>query len=54
MENEKKQPFKPYHHQMLKCRGLDTKDYEIVKETYGSLYIRHKKTKVVKILYKHN
>ena len=53
MANEEKK-FKPHHYQMLKCRGLDANKYEFVKETYGSLYIRNKETKVVKILYKNN
>lgn len=42
------------HYAMLKCRGMCPKDYEFVKETYGSLYVRNKVTGAIKILNKHN
>lgn len=51
---EKKTPFTSTHRKMLHVRGLDPRNYELVKETYGSLYIRDKATGVVKILNKKN
>lgn len=51
---EKKEPFKQSHRAMLRCRGMKAKDYEFVKETYTSLYVRNVHTGVVKILQKHN
>lgn len=51
---EKKEPFKQSHRAMLRCRVMKAKDYEFVKETYTSLYVRNVHTGVVKILQKHN
>ena len=51
---EKKKPLKPRHRDMLSHRGMKSKDYEFVKETYTSLYVRNIRTGVVKILIKNN
>lgn len=51
---EKKTSFTNTHRKMLHVRGLDPRNYELVKETYGSLYIRHKATGVIKIINKCN
>ena len=40
------------HYQMLKIRGLDPKNYTLVKDTYTSLYLRDKRDGSIKILYK--
>ena len=39
---------------MLRRRGLDPKDYVLVKNTYGALYIKNVNTGVTKIIYKQN
>lgn len=39
--------------QMLRIRGLDPKNYTLVKDTYTSLYLRDKRDGSLKILYKH-
>ena len=42
------------HKDMLRCRGLDPKNYTFVKESYGSLYVRDIRTGKIKIIYKQN
>lgn len=39
---------------MLKRRGLNPDDYVIVKNTYGSLYVKNIHTGTVKIINKKN
>ena len=40
--------------EMLARRGYDPKNYEFVKESYGSLYVRDKRTGKIKVIYKQN
>ena len=40
--------------EMLRRRLLDPKNYEFVKETYCSLYVRDKRDGKVMIIFKHN
>ena len=54
MAEQNKPKFTNWQCEMLRIRGLNPKDYELVKNTYSSLYIRHKQTKATKILYKKN
>lgn len=42
------------HRVMLRRRGLDPKNYEFLKETYASLYLRDKRSGKVKIICKQN
>lgn len=51
---EKKTPFTSTHRAMMKVRNLKASNYEFVKETYGTLIIRDKKTGEIKILNKKN
>ena len=39
---------------MLRRRGLDPQYFEVVKDTYASLYVRDKRSGMVKIIYKNN
>lgn len=39
---------------MILRRNLDPNNYDVIKETYSSLYLRDKRTGRVKILFKHN
>ena len=39
---------------MLSRRGLDPQYFEVVKDTYASLYVRDKRSGMVKIIYKNN
>lgn len=39
---------------MLHYRGLDPVNYELVKETYGSMYLRDKRDGSIKIINKKN
>ena len=39
---------------MLERRGMDPQYYEVVKATYASLYVRDKRSGLVKIIYKNN
>lgn len=52
MSKEKPKKFKPCHYQMMKIRGLDPKNFTLVKDTYTSLYLRDKRDGSLKILYK--
>lgn len=52
--SETKPKFTNTHKITLRRRGLDPKDYVLVKETYGALYIRNIHTHVVKIINKCN
>lgn len=49
-QNDKK--LNSTHYAMLKIRGLDPKNYTLVKDTYTSLYLRDKRDGSLKILYK--
>lgn len=49
-QNDKK--LSSTHYTMLKIRGLDPKNYTLVKDTYTSLYLRDKRDGSLKILYK--
>lgn len=49
-QNDKK--FTSNHRQMMRIRGLDPKNYTLVKDTYTSLYLRDKRDGSLKILYK--
>lgn len=40
--------------QMLRIRGLDPKNYTLVKDTYTSLYLRDKRDGSIKILTKYH
>lgn len=42
------------HRVMLRRRGLDPANFELIKETYGSLYLRDKRDGSTKIIYKQN
>lgn len=43
--------MKYYHKEMLRKRGLDPKNYELVKNTYTSVYFRDIRTgKILPIL----
>lgn len=35
---------------MLKRRGLDPKDYEVIRDFYGSIWFRHVRTGKIKII----
>ena len=35
---------------MLRRRGLEPKDYLVIKETYGALYVRNIHTGIMKII----
>lgn len=52
--DEKKMKFTSNQKAMLRRRGLDPKDYEPIKETYGALYIKNIHTGVTKVLNKNN
>lgn len=49
-----KKSFTSTHRKMLQVRNLDPRNYEFVKETYGSLYVRDKRTGTIKIINKKN
>lgn len=51
---EEKRPFKKHQYIMLRRRGLDPKNYEPIKETYGSVYFRDKRDGSIKIINKKN
>ena len=51
---KEKKKFTNTHRQMMKIRNIKPSEYELVKETYGCLYIRHKVTGMIKILNKSN
>ena len=53
-ENESRKPMTCDQKLMLRRRGLDPKDYVLIKSTYGALYVRNIHTGVVKILNKRN
>lgn len=40
--------------EMLSRRCLDPKNYEFVKDTYCSLYVRDLRTRKIMIIFKHN
>lgn len=44
--------LKPHQITMLRVRGLDPKNYEVVKDTYTSLYLRDLRTGKIMVLYK--
>ena len=52
MSEKNTKKFKSHHYQMLKIRGLDPKNFTLVKDTYTSLYLRDKRDGSIKILYK--
>lgn len=55
--SEKKKDPKPLtsnQREMLRRRGLDPKNYTLVKETYGSFYIRDIRSGTVRIINKCN
>ena len=52
--SENNNKFTNTHKITLRRRGLDPKDYVLVKETYGTLWIRNIHTNVVKIINKCN
>ena len=54
MPEKKRQKFKSSHYQMMKIRGLNPKNFEFVKETYCSLYVRDMRTGKIFIIFKHN
>ena len=54
METENTSALDNNQKMMLRRRGLDPKDYVLVKSTYGSLYVKNIHTGVVKIIYKKN
>lgn len=39
---------------MIRRRGMDPKNYRVIKDTYVSLYLYDLRFKKVKILYKYN
>ena len=52
MSEKNPKKFKSHHYQMLKIRGLNPKNFTLVKDTYTSLYLRDKRDGSIKILYK--
>lgn len=46
--------LKKHHYIMLRRRGLDPKNFEMVKETYGSVYFRDRRNGTIKIVNKKN
>lgn len=52
MSEKNPKKFKSSHYQMLKIRGLNPKNFTLVKDTYTSLYLRDKRDGSIKILYK--
>ena len=51
---KRKDSFDNNHRVMLRRRGLDPANYELVKETYGSVYLRDKRDGSIKIINKQN
>ena len=51
---KRKDSFDNNHRVMLRRRGLDPTNYELVKETYGSVYLRDKRDGSIKIINKQN
>lgn len=49
-----KDGFRADVRRMLQRRGLDPKNFEMVKETYACVYIRDKRDRTIKILNKRN
>lgn len=42
------------HKRMIRGRGLDPNNYDVIKDTYTSLYLRDKRTGRIKILTRYN
>lgn len=42
------------HKRMIRGRGLDPANYDVIKDTITSLYLRDRRTGKVMILYKRN
>lgn len=51
---QKKTSFTTHQQTMLRRRGLNPNDWELVKSTYGSLYIQNIHTGRIKIINKQN
>ena len=51
---EKKRRMSSSQWGMIRRRGLDPKDYDVIKDTFTSLYLRDRRTGKVMILYKRN
>ena len=49
---EKKRRLSSGQWGMIRRRGLDPKNYDVIKDTLTSLYLRDRRTGKVKILYK--
>jgi hypothetical protein len=47
-------PLQHRHRAMLQRRGVDPKNYALIKETYSSVYLRDLRDGSLKILYKFN
>ena len=56
MSSKKKDPkaFDSNQRAMLRRRGLDPKDYELVKDTYVCMYIRDLRFGRIKLINKNN
>lgn len=52
--SEKNKKLTSNHIAMLRRRGLDPKNYEVIKDTYSSLYLRDLRTGAIKIITKMN
>lgn len=52
--DEKGKPPNSNQSKMLRRRGLDPKDFVVVKDTYVSLYIRDLRNGRIKIINKNN
>lgn len=51
---EKKRRMSSGQWGMIRRRGLDSANYDVIKDTITSLYLRDRRTGKVKILYKRN
>lgn len=54
MQKPKPKKLSTNHQVMLRRRGLDPKNFELVKETYGTLYVRDIRDGKLKIINKKN
>ena len=52
MSEAKEKRLSSAQYQMLRRRGLNPKNYTLIKDTYTSVYLRDKRDGSVKILYK--